>query len=242
MLQESSSKRAVRLVFAGISAIRRGNIGLILNHISFRMLTTIHNIDLRDVEAENLGLTRERSMNAENSGGPTLKSILNALKITPDDAIIDLGSGKGGVLITLAEYPFKKIAGLDISPVVLKVAQDNLAKLGIANVTLHCGDAGDFSNLDEFNYIYMFNPFPCKVMEEVMVNVSKSLIRSPRDMTILYKNPICHETIIKDSLFKYMIAFDRRGNKYQNQTEGVLMDLEARDFEGSTFMYKHNED
>ena len=144
---------------------------------------------------------------SSNSGGPQLEHILNTLKITQDDAIVDIGCGKGGALISLSNYRFKKLAGIELSPELIKIANSNFIKLRIIDIALHCCDAGSFLDLDEFNYIYMYNPFPCHVMKEVIDNVSNSIIRVPRQLTILYNNPVCHKIITETYFFRHVATF-----------------------------------
>ena len=63
------------------------------------------------------------------------------------------------------------------------------------------GDAGGYEGLDLFAHIYMFNPFPSTVMQEVLTNLGSSLARAPRDVTLVYGNPVWHETIMASGLF-----------------------------------------
>jgi hypothetical protein len=129
--------------------------------------------------------------------GPELARVLHALHVGQDDSIIDIGCGKGGTLITMASFPFKKIAGLEMSMDLAKTAEANLARAGINRVQINSGDARSFSDLDEFNYIYLYNPFGGDIFEQFVSNLKRSLARQPRPMTIVYRNPKCHEMLIK---------------------------------------------
>lgn len=197
------ANQIARIFRYSISEIWKGNIAELL----YQANLFVHKVDLSGATQKELNLSKQRANWSSNSGGPQLEHILNTLKITQDDAIVDIGCGKGGALISLSKYRFKKLAGIELSPELIKIAQSNFIKLGITDIALHCCDAGSFQNLDKFNYIYMYNPFPCHVMKEVMVNVSNSITRVPRSMTILYKNPVCHEQIMKTSLFRHTATF-----------------------------------
>ena len=43
---------------------------------------------------------------------------------------VDYGSGKGRVLMLAADYPFKRIVGVEFSPPLDRIARENIATLG----------------------------------------------------------------------------------------------------------------
>jgi SAM-dependent methyltransferase len=137
----------------------------------------------------------ERTHYYADSGGLAFDKILAHFKITPADAIVDFGCGKGGILISLSKYPFSKIAGVEISPDLVEIAKNNIKKLKIRNIVIECCDASEFKKLNEYNYFYFFDPFPCVVMNEVVLNIEKSVTENPRKVTIIYLNPFCHELV-----------------------------------------------
>jgi len=194
----SKIQRLWHIIHYSILEIKKGN----FKELKYIANLYFHHVDLKGTSQEELGLSRDRANWSSNSGGPSLERVLDSLEINCRDSIIDIGCGKGGALMTFAKYPFKKICGVELSPHLLRIARDNFVKLGLNDIILYEGDAGNYMNFDEFNYIYMYNPFPCNVMEEVMANLSESLRKVPREMVILYKNPICHEIIVATSLFR----------------------------------------
>lgn len=167
----------------------------------FRVRVHVCKIDLKNAYLDELNLPEERSHYYANSGGLHLEKVLRDLKITPRDAIVDFGSGKGGALITFSRYPFAKIAGVELSPELVAIAEKNLTKLNITNVTMTVCDAADFAALDEYNYFYFFSPFPAAVMSAVIRNISASLAHTPRKATIIYFNPEYHYAVVTDSPF-----------------------------------------
>jgi len=145
---------------------------------------------------ESLGLSKERAEAHGNSGGPSLEVVIDTLNITAKDALLDIGSGKGGAMITLAKYPFRRIDGIEICPRLIKIAQRNLGRLNCLRGTItHC-DAAEYTGFDAYNCLYMFHPFPAVVMDGVLRNLQVSLERVPRKVTLIYKNPVCHDTVI----------------------------------------------
>ena len=179
----------------------------------FTMLRLRYKVDLRNVSIDKLGILKEIGNMHMKSGGPSLQHILNTLNITSTDSVIDIGCGKGSALITIAKFPFKKKCGIELSSDFVKIAEQNFAKLGITDIELYCCDARFFSDFDEFNVIYMYNPFPCAVMQKMMENISNSLKLRPREIRIIYLNPICHQTLLETSLFDQITSFDSLGDK-----------------------------
>ena len=133
----------------------------------------------------------------QHSGGPALAKAVRTLPV-PDGAVaLDLGAGMGIAALTLSHH-FSRVVGVELAPALIAAAQRNLGRLNVVNVELHCADARSFiAGLDEVTHVYMFNPFPAPVMADVLVNLNQSLLRRPRQLTIIYKHPVCHATIIE---------------------------------------------
>ena len=179
-----------------------------------RLRVFLGQIDLENVSTGELGLQDERSHEYSNSGGIHLVHVLNSLKITSQDAIIDFGSGKGGALITFSRYPFAKITGIELSPELVAIAGENLRKLNISNIEMITGDAAVFTDLEEYNYFYFFNPFPGIIMRAVVENIESSLMKKPRKAIIIYFNPEFHEVVVTDSIFAKIYEFDHYRLRY----------------------------
>ena len=179
-----------------------------------RALLSLGILDFTNVDIDELRLSPEASNPYSDTGREYLQTVLSSFKITKTDAIVDFGSGKGGALITLADYPFAKITGVEISQEMIDIAQRNLARLRIKNVNMVCCDAKDFTHIDEYNYFYFFNPFPCTIMHDVVGNIKLSMKRNPRKINIIYLNPVCHSTVTEGGFFKKIAEYDHFVNKF----------------------------
>ena len=166
--------------------------------IFIRLRISLGHIDLKHDPAEEV---TERTHYFADSGGIEFDKLMSNFKITANDSIIDFGCGKGGILISLSKYPFAKITGVEISPDLVEIAKKNIQKLAIKNVGIECCDAAEFKQLNEYNYFYFFDPFPCVVMQDVITNIEKSMSEHPRKITIIYLNPFCHDLIAAKSSF-----------------------------------------
>ncbi len=79
-------------------------------------------VDLRGVSTRDLGLDDQRSVQYVDSGGADLDAVFRTFDISPADAVLDVGCGKGGALITLSRYPFALVDGLEISSDLAHIA------------------------------------------------------------------------------------------------------------------------
>jgi predicted RNA methylase len=102
---------------------------------------------------------------------------------------IDMGSGKGRVLFVAAEYPFRKVIGVEFSNALHEDALANLKRYKYSG--RRCGDieavhadARDFEFPDDNLVIYLFNPFGPEVMERMLANLESSLERHPRHVIV----------------------------------------------------------
>jgi 16S rRNA G966 N2-methylase RsmD len=82
---------------------------------------------------------------------------------------IDVGSGKGRVLIVAAEYPFRRVMGVEYSAELAAACRDNLERLNIADkCEVVVRDAVDFKFPDENMLIFLYNPFDSTILTRVL--------------------------------------------------------------------------
>jgi SAM-dependent methyltransferase len=176
-------------------------------------------VDLRGVSVQSLGLDERRSIWYSDSGGADLDTVFRTLSISPDDSLLDFGCGKGGALITLSRFPFAHVDGIEISPDLAQTARRNLERLRISESRIFCCDATEFTKLDAYTHLYMYHPFLEPVMKLVLQNLCASLQRTPRRLTIVYKNPVC-EALVLESGFSPVQDFSHSTDLfrvYRNQ-------------------------
>lgn len=142
--------------------------------------------------------------------------VLDSLNITAEDAILDLGCGKGYLLKKFSEkYPFHFVGGVELSSRLCEIATENLTKEKISNFRIYHANAACFREFDGYTYIYMFNPFPAAVMKEVMKNLHGYLsLHADRKMTIIYRNPVCHDDIVSTGDFSLKRVFRGKTSNY----------------------------
>jgi len=193
-------------------------------HFAFKLRAILRHLDLKQTSTEELGLPSETVYYSASSGGAALAHALRRMPIASSDAVLDVGCGKGGALITLSDFPFGRVAGLELSETLVGVARANLRRLGRTTVVVYCGDALEFANYDDYSHIYLYNPFPPVVMAPFLRCLAASLQRRPRRLTLIYKNPTCHDQIIGSGHFDFTNA-DQLGSDHPvhlYQSKGVV--------------------
>lgn len=117
-----------------------------------------------------------------------VKEFLARRDITSKDAILDIGCGKGGMIYVFHCVGFVKADGIDYSEELCLTACANMERLGIKS-HVKCVNAAEYEAYDDYNYIYMYNPFGEDIMRKVVFNIGRSLKRKPRKIRIIYANP-----------------------------------------------------
>jgi SAM-dependent methyltransferase len=136
------------------------------------------------------------------------RRMLDAIAIRHRDfTFVDLGSGKGRVLLLAAERPFRRVVGVELSPALHRVAQRNLANFcspaqRCFSFELLCLDAAQYRPPTEDTLIYLFQPFPESTLAAVLDNLRASLRAQPHRVLIAYMNPIFRRQIESSGLFE----------------------------------------
>lgn len=112
-----------------------------------------------------------------------------------DYTFIDLGSGKGRMLLIAAEYPFRKVQGIEIGLELHRDAQENISRYRHSSQRCPIMES---VNIDALDYVfpdgnlilYLFNPFLPEVLEKVLTNLERSLAQQPRHIVVVEVNPV----------------------------------------------------
>jgi SAM-dependent methyltransferase len=124
---------------------------------------------------------------------------------------IDIGSGKGRALLMAANYPFRRILGIELLPALHRVAQKNLTanKSGSQQcfaVETICGDAREFVFPPEPLVVYLFNPLPEAGVVDVMASLAQSVSQYPRVVYLLYRNPLFEDVVARYPGFRKIVG------------------------------------
>ena len=124
-----------------------------------------------------------------------LRELFNSLKIDfPSYTFVDLGSGKGRVLLVASEYHFAEIIGVEFAAELHEIASQNIQNY--RSKTQQCKnvkslnlDAAEFEMPQTPLVLFLFNPFRPAVLIPVLQRLQRSLDSHPRDVTLIYLSP-----------------------------------------------------
>ena len=109
---------------------------------------------------------------------------------------IDLGSGKGRVLLAAAQYPFKSVIGVEFSKILHDIAQANISKFVEQRLTKTRPrsinmDAGKFE-FSQFadKVVFCSNPFAAILALRILDNFQFSLRKTGHEGVLIYLSPI----------------------------------------------------
>lgn len=121
-------------------------------------------------------------------------------------SFIDVGAGKGRALLLAAEFPFRKVIGVELSEELARTAQKNVARWNRvaqpkAKVRVMQGDAAKFRWPRAPLLVYLYNPFSCTLVAEMAENLSAAAASGSGLVDLLYVNPTCTDTLTSQGLF-----------------------------------------
>jgi SAM-dependent methyltransferase len=105
-------------------------------------------------------------------------------------SFVDLGCGKGRVLLLASELPFKQVVGVEISSELCTVARRN-AELyrppsRRADIEIHNCDATKFDFPETNLLVHMYHPFDPELTVKVFEHLGQSLAVKPRRVVVAY--------------------------------------------------------
>ena len=176
------------------------------------------------VESNSLGLDSSVVYRSSPSGNKYLKRVLDKLKISKDDEILDIGAGKGSAMVLMKQYSFFQVDGIELSIEITEIARKNFNILKLKNINIYNENAITFSKYNKYTIFYMYNPFLSIVMKKVLNQMIKSLNEKKSLVKIIYFNPECHEDIIATKYFFKIDEYNADSKQiyiYSNQKDKI---------------------
>jgi SAM-dependent methyltransferase len=113
----------------------------------------------------------------------TLRQALAALPIKHEEfSLVDFGCGKGRVLLVAAEFPFRRIVGVELALDMAQIARANVA-LNPAlkdRITIVNEDALSFELPDGPIVLFLFHPFTATFLRRFLTKLERQFRRNPR--------------------------------------------------------------
>jgi SAM-dependent methyltransferase len=157
----------------------------------------LRGLDFQSVaHPEDLGLDPTVVFRSSPSGGSELLRLLRRIEVSRGSRALDIGCGRGSAIRTMLRFPFARVDGLEIAPELAAVARSNFARLHERRTTIFTANATHFDRYRDYDFLYLYSPFPASVMTQCMARVVESVDQHPRTVTILYVNTYCHDQIV----------------------------------------------
>jgi SAM-dependent methyltransferase len=177
------------------------DIGFDLRHGTDTLLCTF-NMNALIFDSEH----KERTPGYQATEATTLRKLMRILNLPKSGVFVDLGSGKGRVLLVAAQCEFKRIVGVEFSPELCEVARENVKIFKRktrtdAEIEVVEADVTRYAIEPEANVFYMYNPFDDVVMTQFLAALQHWLTQFPRKIWLIYNLPRQAETVGKSGLF-----------------------------------------
>jgi len=148
------------------------------------------------VELADLGISNDDAAGYEATTRSAFIRILKSVGLHYEDfTFMDMGSGKGAVLLYASEFPFRRVVGVEFASALHTIAERNIVTyrnktVKCKNVTSVCMDAAAYPIPPEPTVFYFGNPFKGAVLTTVRANIEASLVQHPREVIIIYHHPL----------------------------------------------------
>lgn len=119
----------------------------------------------------------------------TLRAFLSELPVGYEDySFVDIGCGKGRALLVAAEFPFRRLVGVEIASALCDVARANVAlkqswqeRISIVNQ-----DATRFVLPEGPLLLYLYHPFLAPILRRFLKNLQRAVRGSRRPVFLVY--------------------------------------------------------
>jgi spermidine synthase len=120
--------------------------------------------------------------------------IFSHLNISSHDSILDIGCGKGYAMHLFSALPFERIDGIELNGELVRIARNNLCNLHHGDSRFHVFeiDACDFMHYEDYDVIYLFNPFDDVIIETICLKLGNH-----RPRKVIYQVPHYVNTFIR---------------------------------------------
>lgn len=137
-----------------------------------------------------LGLFAPGCCDYEPAPWTTIASALRAPEIGDGSVLLDVGSGKGRIVLAAAARPFARIVGVERTPRFHAIAEANLAayrgRRRCSDIELVCSDATTYGVPDDVTHVFLNNPVIGDLAEAVFAQLAASQQRRPRTIRVVY--------------------------------------------------------
>lgn len=132
-----------------------------------------------------------------------LTQLWRSLPLPADSVLVDLGCGKGRVLLSAALAGLATARGVEFSPELCRIARRNCAEFAArTHVTTTFevieADVVDYAIRPDETVFFLYNPFDAAILRRVLHAIGQSCATHPRPVWIIYRNAV-HRSVIDEA-------------------------------------------
>lgn len=172
----------------------------------------VHGIEARsivpwDEVGDVVGGRPDTSRSYVPTRGRHLDRLFAALDLPPGLGMVDIGAGKGLVLLKAARWPFARIVGVENSEQLVGIAEANVARYRrrtgrVGSIEMVHADAAAWEVPPNIHLVYLYNPFEEAILEQVMQRIHRSAAAHPRPMWVVMNHPQDSGLIVGAGVFR----------------------------------------
>lgn len=176
-----------------------------LNSVPDRIFDRSLGVSTREIVIMNSSVFSGSGENCNYRGSQWLpvRRVLKNLRPGPSDIFVDLGSGKGKVLLIAGRLPYRRVIGVEVDAELSECSRHNIQQ---ARPRLRTRDVGsitasvlDWPIPDETSVVFIFNSFIGQTFRTAVRHIIESYDRRPRMLHIIYYYPWEHNWLLSTS-------------------------------------------
>jgi SAM-dependent methyltransferase len=185
-------------------------------------------MEARFVGLDDLGVADEHRVFHLPSSWMALPRILPRSEVRAEDVFIDFGSGMGRIVVLAARrYRLRRVIGVEISVQLHEIAERNIERnrrrLRCQDVELVNADVLEYRIPDDVSIVYLYHPFTGPIFEHVVAELGRSVDRNPREIRIIYLNPVEEERLLASGRVAFVRSAWAGGWRNRHITDSVRL-------------------
>ncbi len=180
------------------------------------MFDNRHRLDTRmEVAVQDLDIRHDDKQHAEKykaTRARYFRKLMKRVHLPRDGVFVDVGCGKGRILLLAAEHGFDRVVGIEISPTLCKIAEKNIAgfsgcRQSASSVSVVCTNVLDYQFKHDETVLFLYSPFERDVTRQFLDMVRESLAQNPRDLFLVIDEFRFPELLENDQYFDHTLTY-----------------------------------
>lgn len=166
-----------------------------------------------------VGSNQSRATWAESTQQRPFRHLIRQLHLPCKGDFVDLGSGKGKVLLLASQYPFGKVVGIEFAEELCAISRENIRRYTKkvqlqSEIEVINTDAADYRFSGREEVIYIANPFDRTILDRVLENIIESLNSNDRPLWIIYNTAIHRSVLDNCTCFETILEMSSGGHDF----------------------------